>query len=138
MRRRRRASKVHQRAARATERAVRTVVKPRIAPRAMHRLTAPQAQPILARLAQRLGRLRAARLIGRPASKANFERRRCIPLLLMARGSPLSRALFQDALAQSPAPGLGEKYLSNFPVSSQYVRASAGMSFLPVLFGHFS
>ena len=41
------------------------------------------------------------------------------------------------APAQSPSPGLGEKYLSNFPVSSQWSRASFGMSFLAVMFGHF-
>ena len=41
------------------------------------------------------------------------------------------------APAQSPSPGLGEKYLPNFPVSSQWSRASFGMSFLAVMFGHF-
>ena len=30
-----------------------------------------------------------------------------------------SLRIFQSAPAQSPSPGLAEKYLSNFPVSSQ-------------------
>ena len=42
---------------------------------------------------------------------------------------------FEDAPAQSAAPGLGEKY--EFPVSSQWALASLAMSFLSVMFGHF-
>ena len=40
-----------------------------------------------------------------------------LPLLRKRFHQPLG--IFQSAPAQSPSPGLAEKYLSNFPVSSQ-------------------
>ena len=90
-------------AAPATARAVRTAAKPRIALRAMRRLTVHLARAAAVRLARTQARLRAARLIGHPASKRNSKRRISL-LLLKARGSRLSRALFQVARAQSPSP----------------------------------
>jgi hypothetical protein len=45
-----------------------------------------------------------------------------------------SLRIFQSPPAQSPSPGLAEKYLLNFPVSSQRARASLGCLGIPILF----
>jgi len=43
-----------------------------------------------------------------------------------------------EGLAQVPSPGLSLKNFSNFPSAPLYSSASAGASFLRVMFGHFS
>ena len=47
---------------------------------------------------------------------------------------PSSRG--RNGAVQSPSPGSGEKYFSNFPLTPSNYLASAGGSFLAVMFGH--
>lgn len=56
---------------------------------------------------------------------------------LVTRGWKTSRTAGRSATrAQSPSPGSGEKYFSNFPSSPSNLAASAGGSRFWVMFGH--
>src|SRR3546814_3128700 len=62
----------------------------------------------------------------RPSSSGQKERAGMTPPRSTALGLP----------TQSPSPGSGEKNFSNLPSTPLYSSASAGLSFLVVMFGH--